>query len=116
MLISGETHSGTVTGSRAEIALRMWLSDEGVSWDDVEVVDTAALDLVAALTGGLVDAVIWTEPIPAQALAACGEEECRYVGEVRRGHWPDAEPLEHSVQAVYAVLRLDLLACEPRRE
>ncbi len=73
---------GTVAGSPAEIALRMWLSDEGVAWEDVEVVDTAALDLVAALTEGLVDAVIWTEPVPAQALAACGEEECRYVGEV----------------------------------
>lgn len=73
---------GTVAGSPAEIALRMWLSDEGVAWEDVEVVDITALDLAAALTGGLVDAVIWTEPVPAQALAACGEEECRYVGEV----------------------------------
>jgi len=73
---------GTVAGSPAEIALRMWLSDQGVEWSQVEVVDTAALDLVAALTGGLVDAVIWTEPVPGQALAACGEEECRYVGEV----------------------------------
>ena len=73
---------GTVAGSDGEVALRMWLSDEGVDWDDVEMVDTAAVDLVAALTGGAVDAVIWEEPIPAQALEACGEEECRYIGEI----------------------------------
>jgi ABC-type nitrate/sulfonate/bicarbonate transport system substrate-binding protein len=73
---------GTVAGSEAEVALRMWLSDEGVGWDEVEVVDTAAFDLVTALTGGAVDAVIWNEPVPGQALAACGEEECRYIGEV----------------------------------
>jgi ABC-type nitrate/sulfonate/bicarbonate transport system substrate-binding protein len=73
---------GTVAGSEAEVALRMWLSDEGVAWDEVEVVDTAALDLVTALTGGAVDAVIWNEPVPGQALAACGEEACRYIGEV----------------------------------
>lgn len=72
---------GTVAGSRAETALRMWLSDEGVAWDDVEVVDLASLDLVAALVEGRVDAVIWTEPLPGQALEACGEE-CRYVGAV----------------------------------
>ncbi len=73
---------GTVAGSEAEVALRMWLSDEEVSWEEVEVVDTAALDLVTALTGGAVDAIIWNEPVPGQALAACGEEECRYIGEI----------------------------------
>ncbi|MFH1329588.1 MAG: ABC transporter substrate-binding protein [Actinomycetota bacterium] len=73
---------GTTAGSPAEMALRMWLSDEGVAWDDVDVVDIATLDLADALAGNRVDAVIWTEPIPGQALAACGEDECRYIGEV----------------------------------
>ena len=73
---------GTIAGSPAEVALRMWLSDQGVAWNEVDVVDTATLDLADALVGSRVDAVIWTEPIPGQALAACGEEECRYIGEV----------------------------------
>ncbi len=73
---------GTVVGSEAAVALRMWLSDEGVDWDEVEVVDTASLDLVTALTDGTVDAVIWNEPVPGQALEACGEENCRYIGEI----------------------------------
>lgn len=73
---------GTAAGSEAEVALRMWLSDEGVDWEEVEVVDTASVDLVTALTDGTVDAVIWSEPVPGQALEACGEEECRYVGEI----------------------------------
>lgn len=73
---------GTIAGSPAEVALRMWLSDQGVAWDEVDVVDIATPDLAAALTEGRVDAVIWTEPIPGQALAACGEEDCRYLGEV----------------------------------
>jgi ABC-type nitrate/sulfonate/bicarbonate transport system substrate-binding protein len=73
---------GTAAGSEGEVALRMWLSDEGVDWEEVEVVDTASVDLVTALTGGTVDAVIWNEPVPGQALEACGEEECRYIGEI----------------------------------
>ncbi len=73
---------GTVTGSAGEIALRMWLSDEGVPWEEVTVIPTRPEDMPAALAGGLVDAVVWSEPVPAEALAACGEEACRYVGDV----------------------------------
>lgn len=73
---------GTVTGSAGEIALRMWLSDEGVSWEEVAVIPTRSEDMPAALAEGLVDAVVWSEPVPAEALAACGEESCRYVGDV----------------------------------
>jgi NitT/TauT family transport system substrate-binding protein len=73
---------GTVAGSIAEVALRMWLLDEGVDWEEVTVVDTPVIDLVTALTEERVDAVIWNEPVPGQALAACGEQECRYVGEI----------------------------------
>jgi ABC-type nitrate/sulfonate/bicarbonate transport system substrate-binding protein len=72
----------TVTGSAGEVALRMWLSDEGVPWGEVTVVSTRPEDMPAALSGGLVDAVVWSEPVPAAALAACGEEACRYVGEM----------------------------------
>lgn len=72
---------GTVTGSAGETALRMWLSDEGIPWGDVAVTPTRPEDMPAALAGGLVDAVIWSEPVPAEALAACGEEACRYVGD-----------------------------------
>jgi ABC-type nitrate/sulfonate/bicarbonate transport system substrate-binding protein len=73
---------GTVAGSPAETALRMWLLDQGAAPDEVEVVDTAPVDLVTALSEQQVDAVIWTEPLPSQALAACGEETCRYVGDI----------------------------------
>ena len=73
---------GTVAGGAGEVALRMWLSDAGVPWDQVEVVATRPEDMPAALAAELVDAVIWTEPVPAEALAACGEEACRYVGEI----------------------------------
>jgi ABC-type nitrate/sulfonate/bicarbonate transport system substrate-binding protein len=73
---------GTVPGSAGEVALRMWLSDAGVPWDQAEVVATRPEDMSAALTDGLVDAVIWTEPVPAEALAACGEEACRYIGDI----------------------------------
>jgi len=73
---------GTVAGGTGEIALRMWLSDAGVPWDQVEVVATRPEDMTAALADELVDAVIWTEPVPAEALAACGDEACRYVGDI----------------------------------
>jgi len=73
---------GTVPGSNGEAALRMWLTDSGVPWDQVEVVPTRPEDMPMALADGLVDAVIWTEPVPAEALAACGEEACRYVGDI----------------------------------
>jgi ABC-type nitrate/sulfonate/bicarbonate transport system substrate-binding protein len=73
---------GTVPGSTAEVALRMWLSDQGVPWEQVTVVPTRPDDMAAALTDGLVDAVVWAEPVPTDALAACGEEACRYVGDL----------------------------------
>lgn len=72
---------GTGAGGPGEVALRMWLSDQGVDWGEVGVVDTPAVDLPAALAGGLVDAVMWTEPFPAQALEACGDD-CRYIGSI----------------------------------
>lgn len=71
---------GTVTGSAGEVALRMWLADEGIPWEEVVVVPTRPEDMPAALAGGLVDAVVWTEPVPGESLAACGEDACRYVG------------------------------------
>jgi len=77
-----EHRVGTVQGGVGEIALRMWLSDAGVAWDEVEVVDTPAQDLAEALAAGDVDAIIWTEPVPAAALAACGEEACHYFGDI----------------------------------
>lgn len=73
---------GTPGGGDGEVALRMWLSDGDVAWDGVEVVDTPAADLPAALADGRVDAIIWTEPAPARALEACGTEACRYVGDI----------------------------------
>ena len=73
---------GTSEGGPGQVALRMWLSDEGVAWDDITVVDTRADDLPAALAGGLVDAVIWPEPVAAAALEACGEDDCHYIGEI----------------------------------
>lgn len=73
---------GTVPGSAGEVALRMWLSDAGVPWDQVTVVATRPEDMPAALADELVDAVVWAEPVPAEALAACGEEACRYIGEM----------------------------------
>lgn len=83
---------GTVPGSDGEIALRMWLTDAEVSWDDVEVVPTRPEDMAAALADGLVDAVIWSEPVPAEALTACGEEACRYIGEIG-GSYREVIPL-----------------------
>jgi ABC-type nitrate/sulfonate/bicarbonate transport system substrate-binding protein len=73
---------GTVPGEAGEVALRMWLSQAGVAWGEVTVVPTRPEDMPAALAEGLVDAVIWSEPVPAEALAACGEEACRYVGDI----------------------------------
>lgn len=77
-----ERKVGTVPGEAGEAALRMWLSAAGVPGDQVEVVPTRPGEMPAALAGGLVDAVIWSEPVPAEALAACGEEACRYVGDI----------------------------------
>jgi ABC-type nitrate/sulfonate/bicarbonate transport system substrate-binding protein len=73
---------GTLEGGPGQVALRMWLSDEGVAWDEITVVDTRADDLPAALAGGLVDAIIWSEPVPAAALEACGGDDCHYIGEI----------------------------------
>jgi len=73
---------GTVPGEAGEVALRLWLSQEGVPWDEVTVVPTRPEDMPAALTEGRVDAVIWSQPVPAEALEACGEEACRYVGDI----------------------------------
>jgi ABC-type nitrate/sulfonate/bicarbonate transport system substrate-binding protein len=73
---------GTVPGEVGEVALRMWLSQAGVPWDEVTVVPTRPEDMPAALAEGRVDAVIWGEPVPAEALAACGAEACRYVGDI----------------------------------
>jgi len=70
---------GTPAGGPGEMALRMWLSDEGVGWDQVEVVDTRAEDLAGASPRAR-----WTRDLgragPGGGLAACGEEECRYIG------------------------------------
>jgi len=73
---------GTPVGGPGEVALRLWLSAGRVGWDQVPVVDLPAADLPAALEDGRVDAIIWTEPIPARALEACGGEDCRYVGDI----------------------------------
>jgi ABC-type nitrate/sulfonate/bicarbonate transport system substrate-binding protein len=73
---------GTVAGGAGEVALRMWLLEEGVDWDEVTVVDTRAEDLAASLAAGEVDAVIWEEPVPGEALAACGEDACHYIGDI----------------------------------
>ena len=73
---------GTPAGGPGEVALRMWLSDSGVPWDQIAVVATRPEDMAAALADGRVDAVIWSEPVPAEALAACGEEACRYIGDI----------------------------------
>ncbi len=83
---------GTVPGSAGEVALRMWLSDAEVPWDQVTVVGTRPEDMPAALADELVDAVVWAEPVPAQALAACGEEACRYIGEMG-GSYREVVPL-----------------------
>jgi ABC-type nitrate/sulfonate/bicarbonate transport system substrate-binding protein len=73
---------GTVPGEAGEVALRMWLSRADVPWQEVEVVPTRPEEMAGSLAEGLVDAIIWTEPVPAEALAACGEEACRYVGDI----------------------------------
>jgi ABC-type nitrate/sulfonate/bicarbonate transport system substrate-binding protein len=83
---------GTVPGEAGEVALRMWLSDAGVPWDQVTVIPTRPEDMAAALADGSVDAVVWTEPVPAQAFAACGEEACRYVGDMG-GSYREVVPL-----------------------
>ena len=73
---------GTVLGEAGEVALRTWLSQAGVPWDEVTVIPTRPEDMPTALAEGRVDAVIWNEPVPGEALAACGEEACRYVGDL----------------------------------
>lgn len=70
---------GTVPGGPGEMALRMWLKEEGIAWDDVHITPLQPEAMAEALTAGEVDAVIWSEPVPGEALAACGEEACRYI-------------------------------------
>jgi NitT/TauT family transport system substrate-binding protein len=83
---------GTVAGAVGNIALHLWLDKYGVPRDQVTVVNVSPPDMPIALAKGSVDAIIWTEPTPGQAIEMIGKDKVHYVGNISEAY-RDVAPL-----------------------
>ncbi len=68
---------GTPAGTTGQFFLAAFLTRSGVPHAEVEMVDIAPPDLPAALTDGVVDAIVIWEPHASAALAALGDNAVR---------------------------------------
>jgi NitT/TauT family transport system substrate-binding protein len=83
---------GTLAGAVGNIAVHLWLDKHGIPRKDVTVVNVSPPDMPVALAKGSVDAIVWTEPIPQQAIQIMGQDKAHYIGDIGEAY-RDVAPL-----------------------
>ena len=83
---------GTVAGAVGNTALHLWLDMKNIPRDKVEVVNVAPPDMPIALAQGSVDAIVWSEPIPGNAIKIMGADKAHYIGNINEAY-RDVAPL-----------------------
>lgn len=83
---------GTVAGAIGNTALHFWLDMHSIPRDQVTIVNVQPQDMAPALVRGDVDAIIWSEPIPSQAMALIGADKVHVIGNVNEAY-RDTVPL-----------------------
>lgn len=77
---------GTVPGAIGNTGLHLWMDMHKVPRDKVTIVSVQPQDMIPTLSRGDVDAIVWVDPIPAQAITVLGADKVHTIGNVNEAY------------------------------